>query len=278
MSVNGIVLSRLTHLRDPGQITALVDSPYGMALLSRLMALYNGAALTVGTAFTQSNTITLFRMSGSTLSRAAAYGGTVLRDRLPHYAAKLIYSDLLEVITAVRTTPAGVQVRSVLLGDGTAAFMPEREVEVVMNDFVEACRMRLGPQLVRGPPQVEIPAPNQSESPESLMSAIERRVGERFARALDPNERRSLEDGMIGALSHHLTADLTSRRSMLGMRWVDALALPAPAQLWASVLETLTGPLPCSVTSFADRVTSAIALVASLRFVGGVVNAEFACP
>ena len=114
MSVNGIVLSRLTHLRDPGQITALVDSPYGMALLSRLMALYNGAALTVGTAFTQSNTITLFRMSGSTLSRAAAYGGTVLRDRLPHYAAKLIYSDLLEVITAVRTT-LGIEKQCALL-------------------------------------------------------------------------------------------------------------------------------------------------------------------
>ena len=48
-----------------------------------------------------------------------------------------------------------------------------------------------------------------------------------------------------------------------------------------SVLEALRdddGSAPYSVTSFTERVTSAMALVASLRFVGGVVNAEFACP
>ena len=77
-------------MRVPEHVAALSSSPYGAALLARLMSLYTDAALTVGTAFTQSNAATLFRMAGSTLSRIAAYAGTILRDRLRHDAAKLI--------------------------------------------------------------------------------------------------------------------------------------------------------------------------------------------
>ena len=164
-----------------------------------------------------------------------------------------------------------------LLGDGTAALMPEREVEVVLNDFVEACRARLGVQLVRGPPPVEeLAAPNQSTATGSLMSSIEMRVEERFAQALSPGDRQPLEARMLEALAHFTTADLTSRRSMLSMSWDAALTHPTQAQLWASVLGAPRRRRIATVLIGVVRRgclgddTRRIA-----RFVGGVVSAEY---
>ena len=283
MNVSGIILSRLVHMRDPEHIVALVASPYGASMLARVMNLFTDAAVTAGaTTFTPSNATSLFRMTGSTLSRATSYQGTVLRDRLSHNAAKHIYSDILDAITAMRESPVGTQVCAVLLGDPQTVTMTDNRVGHILAEFDAACRAHLGLRLVQGPPRVEQPvAPGPSAALESLIVAIERRLGERIARALSSAERQVLESGMVVALSHLSTGDLASRHSMLGLRWGAALAHPPEAQLWASVLEALRdddGSAPYSVTSFTERVTSAMALVASLRFVGGVVNAEFACP
>ena len=278
MSVGGIILSRLVHMRDPEHIVALAGSPYGASMLARVMKLFSDAAVTAGaTTFTQSNATSLFRMTGSTLSRAASYQGTVLRDRLSHNAAKQIYSNILDAITAVRALPVGTQTCAVLLGDQQTAMMADNEVERVLVDFVAACRVHLGLQLVQ--PQVEQPiAPDPSAAPRIRQISLAGKFVDHVAsqliaiRPLTPVETQ-LVVGALGEAADRLRdSELASMIRGGAVSFGHVLATPAGAQIWASSLGAL-GAQPTHVPTWCDRLVAACSMIVSLGDVSDAIDA-----
>ena len=82
------------------------------------------------------NITTLFNITGSTLLRQSAFEGLFgLPDRISWVDARAVYTALLDALAAVRATPDGAAIESLLMASGTA---PNTSPSAVIAAFVEA--------------------------------------------------------------------------------------------------------------------------------------------
>ena len=119
-TVGEVLLSRLLVTSNDDQLHAIGRSSYGEALLAELRSLVRIACLGLGASGTLalSHIVQVFRATGSTLLQPSTYAtiGLGMESTLPHAVAARVYRELVEAVTAVRSTPIGVAMEACLIG------------------------------------------------------------------------------------------------------------------------------------------------------------------
>ena len=258
MSVALVALSRLVRTREYSILEPASRSPVGAPLMEALRAAVLKVARAAGgadAALSEANVQTYFNQSASTIANQRLYtGGLSLPARLPWPSAKALLAALLDSLTAVAMTAAGVSIAAAVSNSN-----PPAVDTALIASVVAAVEAGMAARLDgssgggsssasgRSTPPLPIPMPIPMPPPaqqtfavdagKSLAANVQRLVEARLRRQLSPSEREAVRQALEEGLSVLQAGGAEAGRSLLESNMLVALTRPPAAHLWASVLE-----------------------------------------
>ena len=301
-AVRLIALSRVLLTKDAAVLSTVAASAHGADLLNQLLAATLRLAVAAGgeasSTLSLTNITTLFNITGSTLLRQSAFEGLFgLPDRISWVDARAVYTALLDALAAVRATPEGAAIESLLMASGTA---PNTSPSAVIAAFVAAVeahatnRLNTAPRLgvesggssassssnqttPSAPSPVPLPTPplppaafaidpTQSLAA-NLMHLVLHRLGRSpTAAPLGSSERSTIAAAFTEGLSVLMPNDTEARRQeLLASNALTALTHQGMAWLWASVVEA-TSEQVSSVDAVATSIINSCSATAASLF------------
>jgi hypothetical protein len=307
MAVRLIALSRVLLTKDADVLSTVAASAHGANLLIQLIAATLRLAIAAGgevsPTLNMTNIQTLFNVSGSTLMRQSAFEGLFgLPDKISWVDARAVYSELLDALAAVRASPEGAAVESLLMANAT---VPGASPVVVIAAFVAAVEARASHRLETLPrlgvgvesgraggssssnqttPSAPSPVPLPTPSPplplpafaidptQPLAANLQLLVVHRLHRpsaaaVLNPSERTTIAAALAEGLSLLMPNDTAARRQeLLASHVLSALVHQGAAWLWASVVDATSSDQVSSVEAAATSITNSCSATAAALF------------
>ena len=307
MAVRLIALSRVLLTKDADVLSTVAASAHGANLLIQLLAATLRMAIAAGgeaaSALNMTNITTLFNVTGSTLMRQSAFEGLFgLPDKISWVDARAVYSEMLDALAAVRATPEGAAVESLLMSNALASGASPVAVIAAFVAAVEdraSRRLNTLPRLGVGvdsgrvrdessssnqtTPSPPSPVPTPSLPPplplplsafaidpmQSLAANLAHLVLHRLPAAAmpSPSERETITTAFTEGLSLLMPNDAAARRQeLLASNVLSALVHQGAAWLWASVVDATSSDQVSSVEAAATSITNSCSATAAALF------------
>ena len=317
MAVRHIALSRVLLTKDTAVLSTVAASAHGANLLNQLLAATLRMAIAAGgdasSTLNMTNITTLFNVTGSTLMRQSAFEGLFgLPDKISWVDARAVYSEMLDALAAVRATPEGAAVESLLMSNALASGASPVAVIAAFVAAVEdraSRRLNTLPRLGVGvdsgrvrdassssnqttpsppspvptpslPPPLPLPLPAFAIDPmQSLAANLQLLVVHRLHRpsaaaVLNPSERTTITAALAEGLSLLMPNDTAARRQeLLASNVLSALVNQGAAWLWASVVDATSSDQVSSVEAAVSSIYNSCSATAAALFVEAELQA-----